>query len=110
MSPYLLSFRLPFFYVSPALIAPHDGKVDLDGRPRDVGVYEGSTIIILKLGSTGEVSILFLSPVMVHSFTEYTHLGDKVEGGGDYNYPRHASNREFGGLVRSETSAEALDR
>ena len=36
-----------FFYVSPTLIAPHHGKVDLDGRPRDVGVYEGSTIIIL---------------------------------------------------------------
>ena len=50
----MCSFR--FFNVSPTLIAPHHGKVDLDGRPRDVGVYEGSIIIILKWGSTAEVS------------------------------------------------------
>ena len=48
--------------MSPALIAPHHGKVNLDGRPRDVGVYEGSTIIILKWRSTGEVSNYFLIP------------------------------------------------
>ena len=53
---------LVIFYVSPTLNAPHHGKVDLDGRPRDVGVYEGSTIIILKWGSTGEVSNSFLIP------------------------------------------------
>ena len=73
---------IPFsLYVSPTLIAPHHGKVDLDGRPRDVGVYEGSTMIILKWGSTGEVSNFFSYPQAGCTlFTEYTHLGDKVEG------------------------------
>ena len=34
--------ELDIFYVCPTLIAQPHGKVDLDGRPRDVGVYEGS--------------------------------------------------------------------
>ena len=49
--------------MSPTLIASHHGKVDLDGRPRDVRVYEESTIIIvLKWGITGEVSNSILIP------------------------------------------------
>ena len=51
-----------FLRVPYSLIASHHGKVDLDGSPRYVGVYEGSTIIILKWGSTGEVSNSFLIP------------------------------------------------
>ena len=50
----------------PSLMAPHHGNVDLDGRPHDVGVFEGSTII-LKLGAILRemCRILFISQVEV---------------------------------------------
>ena len=70
-----------FFYVSPTLIARHHGKVELDGRPRDVGVYEGSTITILKWGSTGEVSNSFLIPSQGVPYSRSTPIWGQGRGG-----------------------------
>ena len=38
------------FYLSPFLITPHHGKVDLDDRPRGVGVFDNRESGVGKLG------------------------------------------------------------
>ena len=65
-----------FFYirVSYSHRPPYHGKVDLDGRPRDVGVYEGSTIInYSKMGLYwGGVEFFSYPQSGCTLFTEYT--------------------------------------
>ena len=62
---YMLFLFESLFFTCPVLSSPHTtGKWTLTAVHVmwHVGVYEGSTIIILKWGSTGEVSNSFLIP------------------------------------------------
>ena len=74
--------HVKIFYVSPALIAPHHGKVDLDGRPRDVGVFEEvDNNYSKKRIYWGGTKLVSYPQSGCTQSTRYTHLGDKVEGG-----------------------------
>ena len=68
-----------FVYLSPSHIAPHHRNVDLDDRPRDVGVF-GGVENYSKMGIYWGGGVEFFSYLLSGCtlLTGYTHLGDKV--------------------------------